>query len=216
MDYENKPKTYYNFQRPEMLELLPKTSKRILEVGCGQGTFAAQIKAYNDAEVWGIEFMPKEGEIAKTTLDKVFIGPVEDFINELPDNYFDAIYFNDVLEHLAYPDNVLRDLKIKLVDGGLIISSIPNIRNFRVLKMLVFNGNWDYVDHGIMDKTHLRWFTKKSIIKMYETLGFEIISHKGINPSKSLKPYLYNIPLLFTAMDMKYAQFATVAKKLQK
>jgi len=129
MDYENKPKTYYNFQRPEMLELLPKTSKRILEVGCGQGTFAAQIKAYNDAEVWGIEFMPKEGEIAKTTLDKVFIGPVEDFINELPDNYFDAIYFNDVLEHLAYPDNVLRDLKIKLVDGGLIISSIPNIRN---------------------------------------------------------------------------------------
>lgn len=214
MDYENKPKAYYSFERSEMLELLPKTSKRILEVGCGQGTFSAQIKAYNNAEVWGIEYMPKEGEIAKSILDKTFIGAIEDYIKDLPDNYFDAIFFNDVLEHLTYPDNVLKDLKIKLVNNGLIISSIPNIRNFRVLKMLVFNGDWDYADHGIMDKTHLRWFTKKSIRKMYESLGYEIVSHNGINPSKSLKPYLYNIPLFFTAMDMKYTQFATVARKV--
>ena len=214
MDYNNKPDDYYSFPRNEMLKLLPKTAKRVLEVGCGRGTFAAQIKDYNNAEIWGIEYMQKEGEIAEKILDKTFIGAVEDYIDELPDNYFDAIYFNDVLEHLAYPDDVLRDLKPKLVENGLVISSIPNLRNFRVLKMLVVDGNWDYADHGIMDKTHLRWFTKKSIQKMYESVGYEIISNEGINPSKSLKPYIYNIPLLFRAMDMKYLQFATVAKKV--
>jgi 2-polyprenyl-3-methyl-5-hydroxy-6-metoxy-1,4-benzoquinol methylase len=214
MEYENKAKAYYNFPREEMLVYLPKEAKTVLEVGCGQGTFAAQIKAYNNAEVWGIEYMKEEGDLAKDILDKVFIGAVEDYINDMPDNFFDAIYFNDVLEHLAYPDAVLRDLKPKLKKGGLIISSIPNLRNFRVLKMLVIDGDWDYAEHGVMDKTHLRWFTKKSIVKMYEGLGYEIVSHKGISPSKSLKPFLYNIPLFFTAMDMKYTQFATVARNV--
>jgi 2-polyprenyl-3-methyl-5-hydroxy-6-metoxy-1,4-benzoquinol methylase len=214
MDYENKPDAYYSFPRPEMLELLPKTAKRVLEVGCGQGTFAAQIKAFNNAEVWGIEYMPNEGEVAKKVMDKVYIGAVEDYINELPDNFFDAIYFNDVLEHLTYPDDVLKKLKPKLVKNGLIISSIPNMRNFRVLKMLVWDGNWDYADHGVMDKTHLRWFTKKSIRKMYEDLDYEVIVHKGLNPSKSLKTILYNIPLLFRASDIKFIQFATVARNV--
>jgi len=211
MDYENKPDAYYSFPRPEMLELLPKTAKRVLEVGCGQGTFAIQIKDYNNAEVWGIEYMPNEGEVAKKVMDKLFIGAVEDYLDELPDNFFDAIYFNDVLEHLTYPDDVLKNLKPKLVKNGLIISSKPNMRNFRVLKMLVWDGNWDYADHGVMDKTHLRWFTKKSIRKMYEDL-YEVIVHKGLNPSKSLRPILYNIPLLFRASDIKYVQFATVAR----
>ncbi|TNJ43179.1 class I SAM-dependent methyltransferase [Tamlana fucoidanivorans] len=215
MDYNNKPDAYYNFPRPEMLGYLPREAKHVLEVGCGQGAFARQIKGYNNAEIWGIEYMPEEGKIAKNILDKVFIGPCENFIEELPDNYFDAIFFNDVLEHLTYPDDVLKRLKPKLKAGGIVISSIPNVRNFRILKMLVFKGEWNYTDHGIMDKTHLRWFTKKSIKNMYESLGYEVVSHEGINPSKSLKPYLYNIPLLFTAMDMKYTQFATVAKKPQ-
>ena len=215
MDYQNKPEAYYCFPRHEMLKLLPKTSKRVLEVGCGQGTFASQIKAYNNAEVWGIEYMPKEGEVAKSVMDNVFIGAVENYISQLPDDYFDIIFFNDVLEHLSYPDDVLRDLKPKLIKNGLVISSIPNMRYFRSFIKLVINGDWDYKDHGVMDKTHLRWFTKKSIRKMYENLGYEIISHRGINPSKSLKPLLYNIPLFFTGMDIKYMQFATVAQKTE-
>ena len=106
---------------------------------------------------------------------------------------------------------VLEQVRSKLSPNGVIISSIPNMRYFRVLKELVVKGNWDHTSHGIMDKTHLRWFTKKSIKKMYENSGYEVLEHVGITPSKSLKPYLYNIPLLFKGMDMKYAQFATVA-----
>ncbi|TXD84962.1 class I SAM-dependent methyltransferase [Subsaximicrobium wynnwilliamsii] len=214
MDYNNKPETYYKFPRPEMLEFLPKEAQCVLDVGCGQGTFGGQIKNLNNAEVWGIEYMPNEGEMAKSILDKVFIGAVEDFLTDLPNNYFDVIYFNDVLEHLAYPDQVLKDLKPKLKSKGLIISSIPNMRYFRSFKKLVVNGDWDYQDHGVMDKTHLRWFTKKSIRKMYESIGFKILQHQGINPSGSIKPLLYNIPFCFTALDIKYKQFATVAQKI--
>ena len=88
------------------------------------------------------------------------------------------------------------------------------MRFHKVLKKLVFHGEWDYTDAGILDRTHLRWFTKKSIKKMYEDLGYIVDEHVGISPTRSLKPFFYNIPLLFTGMDMRFHQFATVARKV--
>lgn len=213
MDYDNKPDNYFNNTRHEMLDFLPKNTKTLLDVGCGEGAFASMIKEKFQTETWGIELMKEEGEKAKKLLDKVFIGEVESFIDELPDDYFDTIYFNDVLEHLVDPYVVLEKMKSKLSKDGVIISSIPNMRYHSALKNLVLNKNWEYEDHGIMDKTHLRFFTGKSIANMYTRLGYKIITHKGINKTKSIKPYFYNLPFLFTAMDMRYLQYATVVKK---
>ncbi len=213
MDYTNKADDYFNHERPEMLAFLPETCKRALDVGCGEGTFALQIKNKLGAEVWGIELMPEPGEEAKKCLDKVFIGPCENFVNDLPDTYFDVIYCNDVLEHLVDPYTFLGHLKSKLTENGVIISSIPNIRYHDAFKKIILQKKFEYEGHGIFDKTHMRFFTKSSIANMYGNLGFKIISHKGINRTRSLKPYLYNIPFFFTAMDMFYLQFATVAKR---
>lgn len=213
MDYDNKPDNYFNNSRHEMLDFLPENTKTLLDVGCGEGAFASFIKEKHQTETWGIELMKEEGEKAKKLLDKVFIGEVENFIDELPDEYFDAIYFNDVLEHLVDPYMVLEKIKSKLSKDGVIISSIPNMRYHSALKNLVLNKDWEYQDHGIMDKTHLRFFTGKSIANMYTRLGYKILTHKGINKTKSIKPYLYNLPLFFTAMDMRYLQYATVVKK---
>ncbi len=213
MDYNNKTNDYFNHERPEMLAFLPKTCKTVLDVGCGEGTFAQQIKARHGAEVWGIELMSKPGEKAKKRLDKVFVGPCENFVEDLPEDYFDVIYCNDVLEHLVDPYTFLAHLKSKLAPAGVVISSIPNIRYHDAFKKIILQKKFEYEGHGIFDKTHMRFFTKSSIAKMYTDLGYEIISHKGINRTRSLKPYLYNIPFLFTAMDMFYLQFATVAKK---
>lgn len=213
MDYKNKPKGYYDNIRTEMLKYLPKTAKKVIDIGCGNGAFAAAIKAQNNAEVWGIEYMEAHGIKAKNKLDKIYIGKCEDFIKELPNNYFDVIYFNDVLEHLAYPDNVLKIIKSKLVKNGVVISSIPNMRFYKTFKRLLFKKDWKYEEYGVMDKTHLRFFTKKSIKRMYEDLGYTIIKHEGINKSKSIKPYLFYTLTLFTQLDMQYVQFATVAKK---
>lgn len=210
--YENKPSGYYDNVRKEMLKYLPENSKKILDVGCGNGAFASLLKQKNNAEVWGIELMEKEAIIAQEIVDKVFIGNCEKHINDLPDNYFDAIYFNDVLEHLADPYSVLEDLKCKLAPNGVIISSIPNVRFFRTFSKVVFLKDWKYDDFGIMDKTHLRFFTNKSIKRMYEELGYEILIHEGINISRSLKPILFNFLTLFSQMDIRILQYATVAR----
>jgi 2-polyprenyl-3-methyl-5-hydroxy-6-metoxy-1,4-benzoquinol methylase len=213
MDYDNKASDYFNHERPEMLAFLPDTCKKVLDVGCGEGIFVKQIKDKFAAEAWGIELMQAPGKEAEKVLDKVFIGPCEDFLDELPDNYFDAIYCNDVLEHLVDPYSVLEKLKAKLSKKGVLISSIPNIRYHYAFKKIILQKKFEYEGHGIFDKTHLRFFTKSSIAKMYTDLGFEILSHKGINRTRSLKPYLYNIPFFFTAMDMFYLQYGTVVRR---
>ena len=213
MNYENKPSGYYDNVRYEMLKYLPSTAKKILEVGCGNGCFAEVMKKQNSAEVWGIELMENEAAVAAETLDKVYAGEVEKFIGELPENYFDAIYFNDVIEHLYNPYQVIEQLKSKLTANGVIISSIPNIRYHSAFRMFLFNKDWKYDEYGIMDFTHIRFFTKKSIVRMYEAAGFDIVKHEGINKSRSLKPILYNILFLGTQLDIFNAQYATVARK---
>jgi len=213
MDYENKAANYFGNIRHEMLEFLPKKLNTLLDVGCGEGNFANFIKSKKTVEAWGIELMEEPATKAKEKLDKVLVGACEENIKELPDNYFDVIFFNDVLEHFVDPYSVLKQMKQKLSPEGIIVSSIPNVRYHRVIKQLLFNKDWKYTMDGVLDKTHLRFFTKKSIVKMYEDLGYEVLHHKGINKTKSLKPYLYNLFFLFTAMDIFYIQYATVVRK---
>jgi hypothetical protein len=104
-------------------------------------------------------------------------------------------------------------MKQKLTAKGMIISSLPNIRYHSALKMLILNKDWKYEDSGVMDHTHVRFFTKKSIERMYNSLGFKILQHKGINKTRSLKPFLYNLLLFCSASDIFYVQYATVVKK---
>ena len=212
MDYKNKPSGYYDNVRLEMLKYLPSNAKKILDIGCGNGAFAKITKEKNNAEVWGIEYMEDHGNEAKLSLDKVFVGKCEDFIEDLPESYFDAIYLNDVLEHLVDPYYVLGVLKTKLAPNGVVISSIPNVRFYKTFSKVLFFKDWEYQDHGVMDKTHLRFFTKKSIRRMYENLGYEVLRHEGINRSKSIKPYLFYLLTFFTQLDMRFVQFATVSK----
>ena len=81
------------------------------------------------------------------------------------------------------------------------------------MMMLCLKKDWKYEDHGIMDFTHLRFFTRKSILRVYNEAGYKIVINEGINRTKSLMPYLYNLLFLFTQMDIFYLQYATVAKK---
>lgn len=213
MDYNNKPTGYYNNDRPEMLKYLPQNPSMVLDIGCSDGSFGKMLKEKTSAEVWGIEFMPAEAGKAGEVLDKIFIGPCEKFIDDLPENHFDAIYFNDILEHLEDPYTVLKKVKPKLKKKGVVISSIPNIRYYKAILNLLFKKDWEYKAQGVMDKTHLRFFTGKSIRRMYEDQGYKILTHKGINGTSSIRPILFNIPFLFTQMDIRFMQYATVAGK---
>lgn len=202
MNYDNKPSNYYSSIRFDMLKFLPNNAKTILEVGCGNGAFAQEIMNSREAEIWGIEMMEEPANEAKQKMHKVFIGECEKFIDDLPDNYFDVIYFNDVLEHIFDPGDVLKKIKQKLKSNGVVISSIPNARFYRTLKMYVFEKDWKYEDSGIMDFTHIKFYTKKSIKRLYEDAGYRVKTNEGINKTSSLTPYIYNLFFLFRQMDI--------------
>lgn len=212
MEIIAKPSDYFSIFRKEMVQYVPTDAKFILEIGCGEGHLAAHLKSTMNTEVWGIEYEPDQAALAASKLDKVLAGDALIMLDNVPDNYFDTVICNDVLEHLYDPYSVLAKIKSKLKPNGTVISSLPNVRYFRNLSDLIFNKNWDYTANGILDVTHIRFFTCKSIVKMYENAGFEIVTHEGINKTKSIRPLLLNIFTFNSFWDIGYLQFATVAK----
>lgn len=164
---------YYENERQDVQKLVNQNSKTILDVGCGIGRLGKALKDKVGAEVWGVEYVNDIASLAAERLDKVISGPIEDAIIQLPDRYFDTIIFADVLEHLVDPYNVLQKIKNKLTDKGEIVASIPNVRHWSVVKKLL-EGEWEYQDFGIMDNTHLRFFTRKSIFNLFEKAGLRI------------------------------------------
>ena len=181
---------YYAKLRPEMAALLPVQARKILDVGCGAGRFAHSLKTA-DREVWGIEIHRDQGARAAKLLDRVLIGDVCGLLQELPDQYFDAIYFNDVLEHLVDPYSLLRQIQGKLRPQGVILVSLPNVRYIRNLFHLLIKKDWAYVDHGVLDRTHLRFFTLKSARDTFREVGLEVEAWQGIESSKK-----WYLPLL--------------------
>lgn len=212
-EYEQKSDGYFQSVRHEMLQFFPMESERVLDVGCGAGILGSILKERKPGcEVWGVEFDRNAARLAESRLDRVFVGGIEEHLDRLPDGFFDCIFCNDVLEHLLDPYSVLNRLKSKLSAGGVVVSSIPNVRYFRNFGELVMSKNWDYADSGVLDRAHLRFFTCRSIRKMFENEGYEILVHKGINRTKSIRPYIVNIFAFGFFWDIVYLQFATVAR----
>lgn len=208
---------YYNQTRNEMLKFIPDQGvNKVLDVGCGQGGFASLIKERIGAEVWGIEPVRGQAEKASEALDKVLLGGFEDVYADLLGNEFDCIIFNDVLEHIIDPWSVLEKTRTLLSSNGVIVCSIPNVRYFPHLWELLIRRDWRYRDSGILDRTHLRFFTHKSIRRMFSEYGYIEKSIVGINPFKSKKMILAyavaNIIMLGALKDARHQQFACVMK----
>ena len=163
--YETKPDAYYENQRAEMLEFIPENTSSLLEIGCGSGSFGSLVKMSRpECNVWGIEPNHTAAEVAAEKLDKVICGSFNANVPELNGETFDCIVFNDVLEHLANPMNALIDCKPYLSRKGSLVASIPNILHFYQIAEILLQQDWKYQDGGILDNTHLRFFTKKSIV----------------------------------------------------
>lgn len=210
--YQVKGRDYYSNVREELIGMVDKGKNKILELGCGTGNTGYALKEVGAAkEVIGIELVPKVAQEAKMKLDKVICGDVEVIDLPFEEEYFDYILCGDVLEHLRDPWLVLKKIKPYLKRGGYIIASIPNIRHWRILRDLIFKGKWQYTREGILDDTHLRFFTRREIIKLFQTADFEIkkISYKLGKKSKIVNAATFGIFNDFLAI-----QFLVTAKKV--
>lgn len=207
-----------------MKNFLPDEYTYVLEVGCGTGNFSSGLDS--SAEKWGIEMQKDAAEIAKARLFKVIHGDYDSVENLLPDNYFDLIICNDVIEHMPDHDDFLDKVKNKLKIGGYVVSSIPNVRYYKNLYELLFLKDWKYRNGGILDNTHLRFFTEKSITDCIKRHGYEINQMSGINSAiestifykKWIKSIFFSLIYLFSLgnfKDIKYLQFGLRFKKLK-
>lgn len=205
---------YYSNTRGEMAGFIPIGCKRILDVGCSEGNFGKYLMDRNGAEVWGAELSDTAAAAASQKLHKVFQGDFQTILPQLPGAYFDCLVFNDVLEHFTNPEMIVKQCRTLLTPGGYIVSSIPNVRYIGNLVEVLIKKDWEYKSGGILDQTHYRFFTKKSIIRMFTEAGFTVVTCTGINPAKSFKTWLLGALTLGHMSDVKFLEFATVAKMI--
>lgn len=206
--------SYPHVPRREMLSFIPSTAQRVLDVGCHSGAFGEILKSQRSVEVWGIEPNIAAAERALPLLDRVIIAPFTEQ-SPVPDAYFDTIVFNDVLEHLVDPWAMIRLAVRKLRENGCIVASLPNSRHISNLLHIWSDKDFRYEVDGIRDRTHLRFFTRKSMVRLFEESGTKVIQIEGINAqwwTPSLTRRLVYRLLNQRLEDTKYIQYAIVAR----
>lgn len=148
---------------------------KVLDVGCGQGSLAAAI-AERGYEVWGIEQASYATARAAARIDHVVDADLTDTQTvqaHLEDQRFDHIVFSDVLEHVYDPLAVLRSYLAYLAPGGRVLISLPNVVNWQTRLAFLF-GRFNYQDTGVMDRTHIRFFTFKTAVEMVRRAGLVV------------------------------------------
>lgn len=160
----------------ELVNHIQMGKKRVLDVGCAEGRTGEYIKSSGLAqEVIGVEVDENTARIARERIDEVFCIDLNkvSLKSEPALAAFDYILCGDVLEHLIDPWQVLADLKAMLNPGGAVVASVPNVRYLDVILPLLFAGEWRYQPQGgILDQTHLRFFTRSSLIDLFSQCGF--------------------------------------------
>lgn len=201
---------YFEAERSEIFCLLPPSIDWLLDVGCGAGRTARLIADRTGAGVWGVE--PDEGSSARAEerLDHVVSSTVEESMDELPDRRFDLVMLTDVLEHLYDPGDVLRQLRAKIAPDGKLLVTVPNARHFRLIVALLMKADFPSEPSGLFDRTHIRWFTRRSLVRTLEASGFSVDKIIGINRTRSWKVMLLKLAVPFVANDCHFLQYATL------
>ena len=209
----NKDYIYQQEPRKELLELIPIKNRNgnMLEIGAGAGDTLLYAKENNYAQnIYGVELCKIENSNQTSEIFSNFIiGNIEDLKLPFEKESFNIIICGDVLEHLIDPYTVLNKLKEYLTDDGVIIASIPNIREFKTMKKIFFQGDFKYEESGILDKTHLRFFTKKNIIELFKNQGFNIIDIISSNKGMAMR-YLKRLRIFKLFLQIFFEEFVTV------
>jgi 2-polyprenyl-3-methyl-5-hydroxy-6-metoxy-1,4-benzoquinol methylase len=160
------------------LDLLIHEPKFILDVGCSSGDFAANVKQrHPQARIWGVEPNERAARIAASRIDRVLCKKVEeiDWSREgVRRGDIDTVFLFDVLEHTYDPWKTLLTLRNLVSEKGQLVVSIPNVRNVLLIQDLI-SGYWRYRRAGLLDITHIRFFTQKDMYRMFYQTGFRVV-----------------------------------------
>lgn len=169
-------KKYQNSGNKAVLSLVPTNAKLILDVGCGSGD-NARILFNKGHSIDGITISGEEKEIAKAFCNRIFIKNLEEGLpSEILDNKYDVVICSHVLEHIAYPEKLLNDIKKILVPNrSLLIVALPNFLSYKN-RFKIMLGKFEYEKSGIMDNTHLRWYTYKTGKVLLQNNGFTVLN----------------------------------------
>ena len=175
---------YHDLCRPEILTLVPPGSKNILDLGCGTGTLGKAIKKRQNCTCHGVELNKEAALIADKNLDKLWNDNLNRFDPSFLNIKYDCMIFADILEHLVNPWGVLKKFADALAPNGTIVASLPNVAHPYIVSMLQ-KGLFRYEPSGILDITHLRFFTKTTISQMFYKAGLKITSMSASPTSKN-------------------------------
>jgi 2-polyprenyl-3-methyl-5-hydroxy-6-metoxy-1,4-benzoquinol methylase len=192
--YETKNDQYFAFVRKDIAPLLPASCGSVLELGCGGGATLAWLKSSGRAShTTGMELCAEPASRARTCVDRVIDGDLDETIGALVPGSFDLVLCLDVLEHLVDPWATVKQLHGLVRPGGSIIVSLPNVGHHSVVLPLLTSGRWRYEDAGIMDRTHLRFFTRKGARELLTQGGFEIAGSvdTGVRPTRLRECWKY-------------------------
>jgi len=166
-----------------MAAYVPSEARAILEVGCGTGTFAAVLRRQRPGvELVGVEPDPESATQARAVFDRVVVDRFPEAAHQVRrDGGYDAVIFNDVLEHMIDPVPALDAARELLAPAGTVVASIPNVRHISATAPLVFRGEWRYQGAGILDESHLRFYTARSIRRLFADHGWTIHRLEPIN-----------------------------------
>ena len=159
-----------------VLDLIPKTALKIVDIGCMNGILGREFKKIVPDSFWiGIEINSEYAELARNHLNKVIVDNIESENFQYSDEIRDAdcFVFADVLEHLYKPWDVIEKIRGIMKETAVVIACIPNAQNFSVIGRLL-SGEFVYEDQGLMDRTHIRWFTRRTFLDLFERAGFRI------------------------------------------
>lgn len=176
--WSDRSKPKYISYNPTVLSMVPASS-RVLDVGCATGALDQKLRAEKSCFTVGLEVDPLACLHAKNSCDEVVRSDLmrSAYLPFKPSS-FDCIVLADVLEHLPDPERLLNLAKSYLRPGGIVVVSVPNVAHWRV-RLSLFFGRFDYSDYGILDRTHLRFFTSKSLSNLLNEVGYDILSFRG-------------------------------------
>lgn len=211
--YDEKQRVYFEIPRKEMLDFVPDGIQSVLEVGCGSGGFGALVKQHRGCRYTGVELMDAAADKARGRLDAVVVADIERVALPFEPASFDCLVCNDVLEHLVDPWSALKSLTKFIKPGGYVVVSLPNVRFSEVVKDLVFRKQWVYQDEGVLDRTHLRFFTESSMRTLMQSAGLEVLRLRGINPIRyAWRLQMLNVLLLGALSNMRYPQYGCLSR----